>query len=92
MKDLGIVRNLDELGRITLPVEIRRSLGIELKEKAPFRMFVDEDAIVLKKANVTTKDTIRQLYNDMDKLKSLDNQVVMEIQDLLMKFEEKVRD
>lgn len=47
MKTLGLVRKLDQLGRITLPIELRRTLGVE--EKDPLEIFVDEDRIILKK-------------------------------------------
>lgn len=47
MKATGIVRNLDNLGRITLPIELRRSLDIDIKD--PVEIFVDEDCIILKK-------------------------------------------
>lgn len=46
MKNTGIVRKLDELGRITLPIELRRTLGIEDRE--PLEIFVDGDTICLK--------------------------------------------
>lgn len=47
MKSTGIVRKLDELGRITLPIELRRTLGIGDRE--PLEIFVDEEQIVLEK-------------------------------------------
>ncbi|KGR89339.1 AbrB/MazE/SpoVT family DNA-binding domain-containing protein [Lysinibacillus odysseyi] len=47
MKSTGIVRKVDELGRIVLPIELRRILGIA--EKDPVEVFVDEDQIILKK-------------------------------------------
>ena len=47
MKETGVVRRIDELGRIVLPMEMRRTLGIE--EKDPIEIFADGDAIVLKK-------------------------------------------
>lgn len=47
MKNTGIVRKIDELGRVTLPIEIRRTLNIE--EKDPIEIFVEEGAIILKK-------------------------------------------
>lgn len=47
MKSTGIVRKVDELGRIVLPIELRRILGIA--EKDPVEVFVDEDRIILKK-------------------------------------------
>lgn len=42
-----MVRKVDELGRIVVPVELRRNLGIDIKD--PVEFFVDEDKIVLKK-------------------------------------------
>lgn len=47
MKSTGIVRKLDELGRITIPVELRRNLGVE--DRDSFEIFVEEDRIILKK-------------------------------------------
>lgn len=47
MKATGIVRKVDELGRIVLPMELRRTLGIN-KEDA-VEIFVDDDSIVLRK-------------------------------------------
>mgnify|MGYP000654960200 FL=1 len=47
MKSTGIVRKVDELGRIVLPIELRRSLNIDVKDS--LEIFVDEDKIVLKK-------------------------------------------
>lgn len=46
-KATGIVRKIDELGRITLPIELRKSMNIG--EKAPIEMFTEGDAIILKK-------------------------------------------
>lgn len=47
MKSTGIVRKLDELGRITLPMELRRTLGIGEREQ--LEIYTEEDKIVLKK-------------------------------------------
>ena len=47
MKATGIVRKVDELGRNVLPIELRRTLGIEIKD--PIEIYVDGDYIVLKK-------------------------------------------
>ena len=47
MKSTGIVRKVDELGRIVLPIELRRMLDIY--EKDPLEIYVDDDSIVLKK-------------------------------------------
>ena len=47
MKSTGIVRRVDELGRIVLPIELRRTLNIA--EKDSLEIFVDNDKIVLQK-------------------------------------------
>ena len=47
MKSTGIVRNLDELGRIVIPMEIRNKLGIAPKDK--MEIYVDGKSIILKK-------------------------------------------
>lgn len=47
MKATGIVRKVDELGRIVIPIELRRTLNIEIKD--PVEIFVDGEFIVLKK-------------------------------------------
>lgn len=47
MKSTGIVRKVDELGRIVIPIELRRTLDIA--ERDPLEIFVSEDMIMLKK-------------------------------------------
>jgi len=47
MKSTGIVRKVDELGRIVIPIELRRTLEIE--EKDSMEIFMSESSIVLKK-------------------------------------------
>ena len=47
MKSTGIVRNLDELGRVVIPKEIRRKLNIEQKD--PIEIFIEGNSIVLKR-------------------------------------------
>jgi transcriptional pleiotropic regulator of transition state genes len=47
LKSTGIVRKVDDLGRVVLPKELRNTLGIDQKD--PIEIFVDGDRIVLKK-------------------------------------------
>ena len=47
MKSTGIVRKVDELGRIVLPVELRRTLDIA--ERDELEIYLDDDKVVLKK-------------------------------------------
>lgn len=47
MKSTGIVRKVDELGRIVLPIELRRNLDIE--EHDTLEIYVEGDMVILKK-------------------------------------------
>ena len=47
MKSTGIVRRVDELGRIVLPIELRRTLDIT--ERDSLEIYVDGSSIILKK-------------------------------------------
>ena len=62
MKSTGIVRKVDELGRIVLPIEMRRTLDIE--EKDALEIYVEGSSVMLKKYKPscifcdTTKDIV----------------------------------
>ena len=66
MKSTGIVRKVDELGRVVIPIEIRNKFDIA--EKDPIEIYVDGSSIVLKKYEPncifcgSSKDLF--LYND----------------------------
>lgn len=47
MKSTGIVRKVDELGRVVIPIELRRNLDINVKDA--LEIFVDGEQIILKK-------------------------------------------
>lgn len=47
MKSTGIIRRVDELGRVVLPIELRNKFGIT--EKDPMEIYVDGTSIILKK-------------------------------------------
>ena len=47
MKSTGIVRKVDELGRIVIPIELRRTLDIGIKDS--LEIYVEDDQIILKK-------------------------------------------
>ncbi len=58
MKTTGIVRNLDPLGRIVIPKEMRRILGIA--ERDPLEILIEDDNIILRKyepCDIFTGDT-----------------------------------
>lgn len=47
VKSTGIVRKVDELGRVVIPIELRRTLGIDKKDA--LEIYVDDEHIILKK-------------------------------------------
>ena len=47
MKSTGIIRKVDDLGRVVIPKEIRSIYGLDIGE--PLEIFVDQDIIILKK-------------------------------------------
>lgn len=47
MKSTGIIRKVDELGRVVIPIEIRNKLDIA--EKDPIEIYVDGASVILKK-------------------------------------------
>ncbi len=47
MKSTGIVRKVDELGRVVIPIELRNKFNIAVKD--PIEIYVDGSSIVLKK-------------------------------------------
>lgn len=47
MADTGIVRRVDDLGRIVIPMELRRTLGINVKD--PISIAVEGERIILQK-------------------------------------------
>jgi transcriptional pleiotropic regulator of transition state genes len=47
MKSTGIVRKVDELGRVVLPIELRRTLDIG--EKEAVEIYVQDDSVILRK-------------------------------------------
>lgn len=74
MKSTGIVRKVDELGRVVIPMELRKTLSIE--EKDTIEIFVDEDKIILKKfeSNMTCAIT-GEVSND--NLSMLDGKLIL---------------
>jgi len=47
VKSTGIVRKVDELGRVVIPIELRRTLNIDVKDA--LEIYVDGEHIILKK-------------------------------------------
>lgn len=68
LKSTGIVRRVDELGRVVIPIELRNKFGIF--EKDPIEIYVDGSSIILKKyePNCIFCNNSKKLINYNDKL------------------------
>ena len=82
MKSTGIVRKIDELGRIVLPIELRRTLDIG--ERETMEIFVDGSSVVLKKYRPTCIfcDNVRDI--SVFKGKNVCPKCLREMQEALM--------
>ena len=68
MKSTGIIRRVDELGRVVIPIELRNKFGIT--EKDPMEIYVDGSSIILKKyePNCIFCGSSKKLIDFQDKL------------------------
>lgn len=68
MKSTGIIRRVDELGRVVIPIEIRNQFNI--LEKDPIEIYVEGSSIILKKfePNCIFCGNTKNLLNYHDKL------------------------
>ena len=69
MKSTGIVRGIDSLGRIVLPKELRTSMHLDTDTK--LEIFVDGDAIVLKKHRPAGSCDFRTMASPSTKISNL---------------------
>ena len=63
MKATGIVRRIDDLGRIVIPKEIRRTMQIEVGE--PMELFLEDDKVCFKRYSSGCKDDIKKLIYEV---------------------------
>lgn len=70
MRATGIVRRIDDLGRVVIPREIRKQFGIE--EGDPLEILVNKDEIILRKYDVSIglKELVRRLDNEFSDVRS----------------------
>ncbi len=90
MKSTGVVRKIDELGRIVVPKEIRRTLNINDGEEV--EIFVDNNSIVLKKFYrlLTLKELAQKYIEKMDKYINFDL-VITDREKIILSFKEQYK-
>ncbi len=90
MKETGIIRRIDDLGRIAIPKEIRKTLKI--KEGDPLELWLDRDVVCIKKYNVIAPiknvlNSLIDLMKDEDvakKISTTDRACVVSIANMLL--------
>lgn len=85
MRATGIVRRIDDLGRVVIPREIRRNLGI--REGDPLEIFTDKDQLVLVKYHPEYHDDLTAMIDGLqDEYHNTDDQdEKVRLSDLLTK-------
>ena len=63
MKETGIIRRVDDLGRIVIPKEIRQNLGIH--EGDPLEIFLHEDCICFRKYSTDKLEKVYDAFKDL---------------------------
>ena len=76
MKSTGIVRKVDELGRVVIPIELRRTLGIA--EKDSLEIYVDDERIILKKYKPSMTCHVTGEVSD-DNIKLADGKLILAV-------------
>lgn len=78
MRATGIIRRIDDLGRVVIPKEIRKHIGIENGD--PFEVFVRNEEIILRKCEISIglKELVRRLENEFVDIRSDMDSVVAE--------------
>lgn len=89
MKSTGIVRKLDSLGRVVLPIELRRVYGLEEGEGA-VEIFVDGTGIIIRKyvPQLAVDDSISKLADAIEK--QYGDSALVAISDDLVKIKNKL--
>lgn len=59
MRATGIVRRVDDLGRIVIPKEIRRTLGI--REGEPLEIYLENDAVIFRRYSFRLSEEVKRL-------------------------------
>lgn len=81
MKATGIVRRIDDLGRVVIPKEIRHNMKIS--EGEPLEIFIEDDSIIFKKYSTDGKalaescaDWVNENKNSIDFVMSMGDKTI----------------
>ena len=88
MKATGIIRRLDDLGRVVIPKEIRRAMGV--RENDPIEMWVGADGeLIMKPYFPNTSSQLRAIAESLDRIGSTPEHwhIAEELKDIIKELE-----
>ena len=89
MKATGMVRRVDDLGRVVIPKEIRRSMGI--KEGEPLEIYLENDAVIFRRYSYNLVDEVERVAELIECNCNADRETMVDISRMLSTIVELVK-
>ena len=89
MRATGIVRRVDDLGRVVIPKEIRRSMGI--KEGEPLEIYLEDDAVIFRRYSYNLVDEVKRVAELIECNCNADRETMADISRMLSTVAELVK-
>ena len=89
MKVTGIVRRVDDLGRVVIPKEIRRSMGI--REGEPMEIYLENDAVMFRRYSYNLVDEVKRVAELIECNCNADSETMADISRMLSTVAELVK-
>jgi AbrB family looped-hinge helix DNA binding protein len=89
MRATGIVRRVDDLGRVVIPREIRRQMGI--REGEPMEIFLEPDAVTFRRYSYNLADEVKRVAELIECNCNADSETMADISRMLSTVSELVK-
>ena len=89
MRATGIVGRVDDLGRVVIPREIRRSMGI--KEGDPLEIYLENDAVIFRRYSYNLVDEVKRVAELIECNCNADSETMADISRMLSTVAELVK-
>ena len=89
LKATGIVRRVDDLGRVVIPRDIRKSMGI--REGEPLEIFLESDAVIFRRYSYNLVDEVKRVAELIECNCNADTETMADISRMLSTVAELVK-
>ena len=89
MRATGIIRRVDDLGRVVIPREIRRSMGI--REGEPMEIYLENDAVMFRRYSYNLVDEVKRVAELIECNCNADSETMADISRMLSTVAELVK-